>query len=118
MTKEEMMSKNINLSFDFIDYLIKNPSEIEKIPNGCTIIFEDSAQGNINEIKLKNANVLTVRIMEKNGTMGIDEFTRYAIGLEDDEFRNAMRLNNNDKNINDIEIPAWKNGEIEAYEKC
>jgi len=56
--------------------------------------------------------------MEKNRTIGIGEFTRHAIGLGDDEFRNAMRLDNNDKNINDIEIPIWKNGEIEAYEKC
>ena len=56
--------------------------------------------------------------MAETHTIGIGEFTRHAIGLEDEEFRNAMRLDNNDKNINDIEIPAWKNGEIEAYEKC
>ena len=60
MTKEEIISKNINLTFDFVDYLIKNPSELDKIPNGCTIIFEET-QGNINEVKLKNANVLKVR---------------------------------------------------------
>jgi hypothetical protein len=45
---------------NFVDYLIKNPSELDKIPNGCTIIFEET-QGNINEVKLKNANVLNVR---------------------------------------------------------
>jgi len=60
MTKEEIISKNINLTFDFVDYLIKNPSELDKIPNGCTIIFEDSAQDG-KEIKLKNADVLNVR---------------------------------------------------------
>jgi len=57
-------------------------------------------------------------MVENHTSMSIGEFTRYAIGLEDNEFKNAMRLDNNDKNINDIEIPAWKNGEIEAYEKC
>jgi len=55
--------------------------------------------------------------MSENRTIGIGEFTRHTIGLEDDEFRNAMRFNDNDKDINDIEIPAWKNGEIEAYLK-
>jgi hypothetical protein len=60
MTKEEIISKNINLTFDFVDYLIKNPSELDKIPNGCTIIFEET-QGNIDKVKLKNANVLCVR---------------------------------------------------------
>jgi hypothetical protein len=52
MTKEEIISKNINLTFDFVDYLIENPSEMEKIPNGCTIMFGD---------KPSNSNVLNVR---------------------------------------------------------
>jgi len=55
---------------------------------------------------------------EKQNSIGIGEFTRHALDLDDDDFRTAMRLNNNDKNIDDIDIPAWKDGEIEAYEKC
>jgi len=61
MTKDEIMSKNINLTFDFIDYLIKNPSEAEKIPNGSRIVFEETIQGNIHKNKLKKDNVLIVR---------------------------------------------------------
>jgi len=41
MTKEESMSKKINSAFDFVDYLIKNPSEAKKIPNGSHIRFID-----------------------------------------------------------------------------
>jgi len=44
MTKEESMSKNINLAFDFVDYLVKNPSEAEKIPNGSHIRFIDGTE--------------------------------------------------------------------------
>jgi hypothetical protein len=60
MTREEVMSKNINLTFDFVDYLIKNPSEIDKIPNGCTVIFKDSIPNGY-ENKFNNENVLNVR---------------------------------------------------------
>ncbi|MDR0516024.1 MAG: hypothetical protein LBH25_03170 [Fibromonadaceae bacterium] len=61
MTKEERMSKNINLAFDFVDYLIKNPSETEKIPNGSTIRFVDSAEEKNNENAIGKENVLNVR---------------------------------------------------------
>jgi hypothetical protein len=44
MTKEERMSRNINSAFDFLDYLIKNPSEAEKIPNGSHIRFIDGTE--------------------------------------------------------------------------
>jgi len=44
MTKEESMSRNINSAFDFVDYLIKNPSEAEKIPNGSHIRFIDGVE--------------------------------------------------------------------------
>jgi hypothetical protein len=61
MTKEEAMSKNINLAFDFLDYLIENPLEIEKIPNGSSIQFVDSAQKEENHIGDGNEKVLKVR---------------------------------------------------------
>jgi hypothetical protein len=37
MTKEEIVSKNIGLAFDFVDYLIKSPSEIERLPDSFEI---------------------------------------------------------------------------------
>jgi hypothetical protein len=37
MTKEKIVSKNIGLAFDFVDYLIKNPSEIECLPSSFEI---------------------------------------------------------------------------------
>jgi len=37
MTEDEEVSKNIGLAFDFTDYLIKNPSEIERLPDSFEI---------------------------------------------------------------------------------
>jgi len=42
MTKEESMSKKINSAFDFVDYLIKNPSEAEKIPGSHIRFIDDN----------------------------------------------------------------------------
>lgn len=39
MTKKEIISRNIGLSFDFIRQAIKNPSLLDKIPNGSTLEF-------------------------------------------------------------------------------
>jgi hypothetical protein len=52
-----------------------------------------------------------------NAQVGIGEFVRNAIGLDDNEFKAAMRLDNNDKDIDDIDIPAWKQDEMEAYDR-
>jgi hypothetical protein len=61
MTKEESMSRNINLAFDFVDYLVKNPSEAEKIPDGSTIRFVDSAQEKNDENTVGKENIVHVR---------------------------------------------------------
>ena len=49
--------------------------------------------------------------------VGVGEFVHNAIRLNGEAFENAMRLNNNDKDINSIDIKAWEEGEIEAYEQ-
>jgi len=49
--------------------------------------------------------------------VGVGEFVHNAIRLNGEAFENAMRLNNNDKDINNTDMPAWEKGEIEAYEK-
>jgi hypothetical protein len=49
--------------------------------------------------------------------VGVGEFVHNAIRLNGEAFENAMRLNNNDKDINNINIAVWEKGEIEAYEQ-
>jgi len=60
--------------------------------------------------------------MSENSThIGINAFVRNAIRLPDDEFEKAMRLNNNDKYIDNVikneKATAWTKDEIEAYGK-
>ena len=40
--------------------------------------------------------------------VGLREFIHRAVALPDDEFDKAMRLNNNDENINDVKIIAHR----------
>jgi len=49
--------------------------------------------------------------------VGVGEFVRNAIRLNDEAFEKTMRLNNNDKDINNIDMTAWEKDEIEAYEQ-
>jgi len=46
--------------------------------------------------------------------IGIGEFVRNAIALPDDEFEQAMRLDNTDEDINNIKIVSCS---IDAYER-
>ncbi len=39
MTKDEIVKKNISLSFDFIRYLIKNPEILDKVSDNTEIEF-------------------------------------------------------------------------------
>jgi len=49
--------------------------------------------------------------------VGLSEFVSKAIRLDDEAFKREMRLDNNDKKINEIDIPAWTKDEIEAYDR-
>ena len=49
--------------------------------------------------------------------VGVGEFISRAIRLDDEAFENAMRLDNTDKDINDIDIPVLTEEEIETYER-
>lgn len=59
MTNEEKVTLDIELAGEFLQYLIDNPSELEKIPNGCSIRFVD----NFENIKTVNGEkkILNVR---------------------------------------------------------
>ena len=39
MTKRETINRNIGLSFDFLRQAVKDPSLLDKIPNGSTLEF-------------------------------------------------------------------------------
>jgi len=39
MTKKEIINRNIGLTFDFLRQVAKNPSLLDKIPNGSTLEF-------------------------------------------------------------------------------
>jgi hypothetical protein len=39
MTKNEIVQKNISLSFDFIRHLVQNPHLMESIPDGAEVEF-------------------------------------------------------------------------------
>ncbi len=41
MKKDEIVKKNISLSFDFLRYLTDHPELIKKIPDGCELEFLD-----------------------------------------------------------------------------
>jgi len=49
--------------------------------------------------------------------VGLSEFVSKAIRLDDEAFKIEMRLDNNDKEINEIDIPAWTKDEIETYDR-
>jgi hypothetical protein len=54
---------------------------------------------------------------ETRKRVGIGEFMDKALSLPNEEFEKAMRLDNNDKDINEIKMVAWTEDEIEAYER-
>jgi hypothetical protein len=60
-------------------------------------------------------------IMMDNGEVrrqvGVGEFVDSAIVLPNAEFEQAMRLDNSDKNIDNIKMAAWTEDAIEAYER-
>jgi len=46
------------------------------------------------------------------------EFVNYAISLSKDEFEKAMRLDNTDEDIDNVEIITLTKDAIEAYDRC
>jgi len=46
------------------------------------------------------------------------EFVNYAISLSKDEFEKAMRLDNTDEDIDNIEIITLTKDAMEAYDRC
>jgi len=55
--------------------------------------------------------------MTEHTRIGIGEFVRNTIKLLDKEFEKAMRVDNKDDDINDIEIILLTKDAIELYER-
>jgi len=55
--------------------------------------------------------------MTENRRIGIGEFVRNSINLHDVGFEKAMRVDNKDDDINDIEIILLTKDAIEIYER-
>jgi len=60
---------------------------------------------------------MTAKTKSNLPRIGIGEFTRNAFALNRNEFKQAMKMTNHDKKINDIKIVAWSEAALEAYEK-
>ena len=41
MTQKEIINRNIGLTFDFVNYLVDNQSEIEKLPENFKLEFRE-----------------------------------------------------------------------------
>jgi hypothetical protein len=41
MKKNEIINRNISLTFDFLRYLTEHPEMVEQIPDGCELEFID-----------------------------------------------------------------------------
>jgi hypothetical protein len=41
MTQEETINRNIGLTFDFVNHLLDNPSELNKLPDNFTLEFRE-----------------------------------------------------------------------------
>lgn len=58
MTKKEIVSRNIGLSFDFIRQAVKEPALLNKIPNGSVLEF-------VEKDFVKNEKKTQKRILKK-----------------------------------------------------
>ncbi len=53
MTQKEMIERNIGLTFDFVDYLMDNKEEMEKLPKNFQLRFIEK---DFAKIERKNIN--------------------------------------------------------------
>ena len=63
MTKKETINRNIGLSFDLLREILKNPSLLEKIPNGAVVEFveKDFPKNEITGVQKKRRKYIRVR---------------------------------------------------------
>ena len=60
MTNKEVVNKNIELTFDFIRQIIKNPAIAEQLPDKCEIDFIEKDFSAITEKQLAKKELIKV----------------------------------------------------------
>jgi hypothetical protein len=56
-------------------------------------------------------------MIEGKHPVGTGEYMDRTLALPNEEFKKAMRLENDDKNIDEVEMIAWTDSAIMAYER-
>ena len=61
MTNKETVERNIGLTFDFVEYLIDNPNEIESLPENFILEFVENDFHKIEKKEDKSSNCLLIK---------------------------------------------------------
>ena len=56
MRRDEVINRNISLTFDFLRYITEHPDMVEQIPDGCELKFIDKGFPSPEEDKGKEAD--------------------------------------------------------------
>lgn len=62
MTNKETIQRNISLTFDFVNYLIDDKSELEKLPDNFTLEFKEK---DFPKLEPKHVNNSSIQKTEK-----------------------------------------------------
>jgi methionyl-tRNA synthetase len=60
MRKKESIKKNIELTFDFVRYLVDNPEVVEEFPDKCEIDFVEKDFSSLTEKDLNKKKLIKV----------------------------------------------------------
>lgn len=60
MTNKELVTKQLELTFDFVKSIIDNPSIADQLPDKCEIDFIEKDFSSLKEIKQKNLKLIKV----------------------------------------------------------
>ncbi len=69
MTHKETVERNIGLTFDFVDYLIDNKEEVEKLPDNFKLEFieKDFSKIEHQQSQITHSNLQNKYVHVKNG---------------------------------------------------
>lgn len=68
MTPKETIERNIELTFDFVNYLIDNKEEIKKLPDNFELVFveNDFSKAGFSQAQNKGNNLQNKYVRVKN----------------------------------------------------
>lgn len=68
MTHKETIERNIDLTFDFVNYLIENKEEMNKLPDNFELVFveNDCSKGDIKQAPTAGPNLQYKYVRVKN----------------------------------------------------